>query len=62
MEIYCRGCKKEDHKDMVTWRRYDYQGLYTGIYCDDCYNSNDADKYPYRKDDYMHDPIDDDLY
>ena len=62
MNIYCRGCKKEDHKDMVNWKRYDYQCLYTGIYCDDCYNSNDADKYPYRKDDYIHDHIDDDLY
>ena len=58
MKIYCRGCKKESEKNMVNWDRYDARCLYTGIYCDECYNSNDADRYPYRKDDYESDHID----
>ena len=37
---------------MVDWMRYDYDSLYTGIYCDECYNSVDPDKYTYRKDNY----------
>ena len=28
----------------------------TEEYCDECYNSGDSDKYPYRKDSY-HDPM-----
>ena len=57
-KIKCRGCKKEHDRYMVDWMRYDYDGLYTGIYCDECYNSGDPDKYPYRKDNYKLDEID----
>ena len=35
------------------WARNDAYGMFTGIYCDKCY---DSDKYPYRKDRY-HDPM-----
>ena len=35
------------------WSRTDAYGIFTGIYCDKCY---DSDKYPYRKDRY-HDPM-----
>ena len=35
------------------WSRSDAYGLYTGLYCDKCYN--DPEKYTYRKDRY-HDP------
>ena len=56
-KTYCRGCKAEEemHRpiDQHWWARRDAYGIYTGIYCDDCYNS---DKYPYRKDNY-HDPM-----
>ena len=55
---YCRGCNKEEdiHRpiDEHFWARRDAYGIYTGIYCDDCYNSNDPDKYPYRKRSYQH--------
>ena len=37
------------------WARSDSYGIFTGIYCHDCYDSNDTNKYPYRKDNY-HDP------
>ena len=30
------------------WARNDAYGIYTGLYCDDCYKNN----YPYRKDRY----------
>ena len=30
------------------WARNDAYGIYTGLYCDDCYKDN----YPYRKDEY----------
>ena len=32
------------------WARYDAYGIFTGLYCDKCYESN----YPYRKDMYAH--------
>ena len=32
------------------WTRSDAYGIYTGLYCDKCYNDNEA--YPYRKDEY----------
>ena len=32
------------------WARVDAYGIYTGLYCDKCYN--DANKYTYRKDRY----------
>jgi hypothetical protein len=53
MTIYCQGCKKEEEGTRPIihhwWARSDYYGIYTGLYCDDCYNS---DKYPYKKDHY----------
>ena len=56
---YCRGCRAEEemHRPIGQhwWARYDAYGIFTGIYCDDCYNSGDSDKYPYRKDSYAHD-------
>ena len=55
---YCRGCKKYEEESKVNWKRYDYDSYYTGIYCDECYNSGDADKYPYRKDNYKLDEVD----
>ena len=53
----CTGCKEDSGYDVRplpyhAWARSDAYGIYTGIYCDDCYNSN---KYLYRKDSY-HDP------
>ena len=30
------------------WARADAYGIYTGLYCDDCYENN----YPYRRDEY----------
>ena len=56
--IYCRGCKEHEKEINVNWKRYDYDSLYPGIYCDDCYNSGDPDLYPYRKDNYKLDEID----
>ena len=58
LEIICNGCKKSevisgwnmrDAKKYHPWVRSDAYGIYTGIYCDKCYNS---DIYPYRKDKY----------
>ena len=37
------------------WARRDCYAIFTGIYCDDCYESDDSDKYPYRKDSYAQD-------
>ena len=37
------------------WARMDIYAIYTGLYCDDCYNSGDSDKYPYRKGSYTKD-------
>ena len=49
-KTYCRGCKAEEnmHRPIGQhyWARYDVYGIFTGIYCDDCYNSDDSDKYP----------------
>jgi hypothetical protein len=57
---HCRGCNKETdmHRpiDQHYWARRDAYGIFTGIYCDDCFKSGDSNKYPYRKDDY-HDPM-----
>jgi len=43
--FYCQGngCHSKD-----TQPRHDAYGLFTGHYCDDCYENN----YPYRKDRY----------
>jgi len=57
--ITCKGCGKTDDisdwasprdaREYHDWVRSDAYGIYTGIYCEECYNSN---KYPYRKDRY----------
>ena len=59
IEAICNGCKKKADEGFTSgellyhyWSRVDAYGLFTGLYCDSCYNS---DKYPYRKDRY-HDP------
>jgi len=40
----CRGCKEEtDNK--YEFERCDAYGIYTGLYCDNCYENN----YPYKK-------------
>ena len=56
--IKCRGCgKTEDVSDWASprmarthheWVRSDAYGIYTGVFCDECYENN----YPYRKDRY----------
>ena len=57
---YCRGCEAEIEMmrpiDQHWWARRDNYGIFTGIYCDDCYESGESSRYPYRKDDY-HDPM-----
>ena len=51
----CRGCEKES--DFVRpsqhhmWARTDAYGIYTGLYCNKCYD--DQEKYTYRKDEYF---------
>ena len=59
----CRGCEKPDEeypdegKTMFTqiehhrWARADAYGIYTGLYCDKCYD--DVNVYTYRKDEYF---------
>ena len=56
----CQGCKKESEDPYVRtgglhhfWQRNDAYGIYTGLYCDGCYGSNDSSKYPYKKDRYF---------
>lgn len=52
MLVECRGqdCKKtSEHVSPITyhmWARNDAYGIYTGLFCDKCYNNN----YPYKKD------------
>lgn len=51
----CRCCGKTlegyDYKPSYSeWARTDAYGIYTGVFCDKCY---DSDKYPYRKDEYF---------
>ena len=52
-QVQCQGCDKQsDHMRPITyhrWARQDAYGIYTGLYCDDCYES---DRYPYRRDRY----------
>ena len=57
MEAICQGCESEADTGFNTgelkyhyWARNDAYGIYTGLYCDKCY---DSDKYPYRKDEYF---------
>jgi hypothetical protein len=40
----CRGCETIHCSE-----RFDYHGITTGCWCEDCYQTN----YPYRKDDYF---------
>ena len=57
---HCRGCEAEIEMmrpiDQHWWARRDNYGIFTGIYCDDCYASGESSRYPYRKDDY-YDPM-----
>jgi len=60
-DAICNGCQTaaEDgfNSGELTyhyWARSDAYGIYTGLYCDKCY---DSDKYPYRRDRY-YDPMD----
>ena len=57
-KTYCRGCEAEEDMyrpiDQHPWARSDAYGIFTGIYCDECYNSDDSSKYPYSKDSYQH--------
>lgn len=49
----CYGSGKREYIPRASdhyWARADYYGIYTGIYCDGCYNS--PDKYPYKKNNY----------
>lgn len=55
--IECSGCGKTEEvyckPSQSHWARSDYHGIYTGVYCDECYD--DPSKYTYRKDDYSED-------
>ena len=51
-----RGCDNQEPFDMPRrdheyhpWSRSDHYGIFTGHYCDECYENN----YPYRKDNYF---------
>ena len=49
--VCCQGCDAMDEEwegkpSQHPWARADYHGIYTGIYCDECY---DSDRYPYKK-------------
>jgi len=53
----CRGCHKPDRDNKRVspleyhrWARSDAYGIYTGLYCDKCYD--DSFIYTYRKDEY----------
>lgn len=56
IDVICKGCEKKCdegfyHGELLyhEWARKDAYGLYTGLYCDKCYENN----YPYRKDYYF---------
>lgn len=54
------GCGKSNPRETIgIWKRQDAYGIFTGYYCDECYES---DRYPFRKDRYDHDdaPLDED--
>ena len=53
----CSGCKKPDENNKRVfpleyhrWARADAYGIYTGLYCDECYDNPNI--YTYRKDEY----------
>ena len=48
MEKHCKGCQKLETEDFEIETRYDYYGIFTGDYCDECYENN----YPYKKNAY----------
>jgi hypothetical protein len=56
--ITCNGCGKVSEDELVfgfsqkyhPWYRYDFYNIFTGVYCDECYDGNG---YPYRKDEYF---------
>ena len=55
---HCSGCKKPDKENHRVspimyhmWARADAYGIYTGLYCDKCYD--DPQKYTYKKDRYF---------
>ena len=55
LKTHCRGCDKtSDFVRPIThhwWARNDNYGIYTGTYCNECYN--DPNIYTYRKHDYF---------
>ena len=60
-DAICNGCQTAAEEGFNSgelkyhyWARNDAYGIYTGLYCDKCYD--DPEKYPYRKDEY-HDPM-----
>ena len=60
--VFCRSCQKDSEVEVGkmpiqyhNWARSDYNGFHTGVYCDECYK--DPQKYPYRKDNYNQDAI-----
>ena len=52
-----KGCEKTHANPMhipathPLWARFDAYGIYTGMFCDDCYE--DDDKYGYKRDRYF---------
>ncbi len=62
----CKGCEKESDDPVArdngfggsgevyhNWNLTDYNGFFTGYYCDKCYD--DPDQYGFRKDNYNED-------
>ena len=54
----CRGCNEPDENNKRVspleyhrWARADAYGIYTGLYCDECYDNPNI--YTYRKDEYF---------
>ena len=52
--IHCNECEATTESiskpSQSQWARKDSYGIFTGVYCDKCYNSS---KYTYRKDNYF---------
>lgn len=51
----CNGCEKESEMTRPIqyhmWARNDAYGIYTGLYCEKCYDNPEI--YTYRKDEYF---------